>query len=834
MATLLQDLRYAVRTLRKSPLFVSVAVLSLALGIGANTAIFTLINQLILQYLPVRHPEELVLLTARGNHYGSNNGPNAISYAMYQDFRDKNQVFRGMFCRNGTTASVSFNGRTELAAIEFVSGNYFPVLGVGAAIGRVFSASDDLMQGGHPVAVLSYGYWKARFGGDRGVVGKKFVIDGYPLTIVGVSEAGFNGVEPGNSPQIRVPITMHDTMPPDRQFKELNDRRSRFVQVFGRLKPGMTREQAKAGLQPLFHQILQMEVQQEAFAKASTFTKQQFLSMWMDVLPGSKGRSQLRDQFSKPLLALMAIVALVLLIACSNLANLLIARASSRQKEIAVRLALGAGRWRLIRQLLTESLLLSFLGGAAGLAIAVLMDRALISFQPADVWTIAISPTPDASVLLFTVLVCIFTGMLFGLVPGLLATRPELAATLKDEAGSVAGGASAGLRKSLVVAQVALSLLLLVGAGLFLRSLNNLKELHPGFQTQNLIAVGVEPTLGRYKPDWTRQYYRQLTEHLAALPGVKSVALARVPVLVGWEWDNSVTIEGYTPKQGEDPDPHMQFCSPKFFETLKIPILMGRDFTPKDVLGAPKAAIVNEKFAKHYFGERNPLGRHIGFGMDPGTKTDMEIVGVVGDTKYENMREPVPYELYVPYEQQDWVDSMTVYVRTSAPPAGFFDTLRRAAREVDSSVPQYEMRTMDENVQNSLVTERLLATLSIVFGALATLLAAIGLYGVMAFMVARRTREIGIRMALGAGGGSVIWLVMQEVLLLASAGLAIGLAAALGLTRLVEAELFGVKPTDVITMILATVGIAAVVAIAGYLPARRATGIHPMRALRFE
>jgi predicted permease len=834
MGTLLQDLRYAVRTLRKSPLFVSVAVLSLALGIGANTAIFTLINQLILQYLPVRHPEELVLLTARGPHYGSNNGPNALSYSMYQDFRDKNTVFSGMFCRNGNTASVSFNGRTELAAIEFVSGNYFPVLGVGAALGRVFNAQDDLMQGGHPVMVLGYAYWKARFGGDRGIVGKKVIVDGYPLTVIGVSAAGFNGVEPGNSPQIRVPITMHDAMPPGRQFLELNDRRRRFVQVFGRLKPGVTQERAKAGLQPLFHQILQMEVQQPAFAKASEFSKQQFLRMWMDVLPGAKGRSQLRDQFSKPLLALMAIVGLVLLIACSNLANLLIARASSRQKEIAVRLALGAGRWRLIRQLLTESLLLSFLGGAAGLVLAVMMDRALISFQPADVWTISISATPDASVLVFTLLVCIITGLLFGLVPGLLATRPELAATLKDEAGSVAGGASAGLRKGLVVAQVALSLLLLVGAGLFLRSLNNLKELHPGLETHNVIAAGVEPTLGGYKTEWTRQYYRQLMEHLTALPGVTSAAVAVIPILVGWEWDNGVTIQGYTPKQGESPDPHMQFCSPRFFETLKIPILLGRDFTPKDVLGAPKVAIVNEKFAKRYFGDQNPLGRRLGFGIDPGTKTDMEIVGVAGNTKYESMRDEVPDELYVPYEQQDWVDSMTVYVRTSAPPLSLFDTLRRAVHEVDATVPMYEIRTMDENVQNSLVTERLLATLSVVFGMLATVLAAIGLYGVMAFMVARRTREIGIRMALGAGGGSVVWLVMREVLMLAAAGLGIGLIAALGLTRLVEAQLFGVKPTDILTMLLATAGIAAVVALAGYLPARRATGIDPMRALRFE
>src|SRR5437870_1449247 len=385
MGTLLQDLRYAVRTLRKSPLFVSVALLSLALGIGANTAIFTLINQLILQYLPVRNPEELVLLSARGNHYGSNSGPNAISYPMYQDFREKNQVFSGMFCRHGDMVSITFGGRTELAAAELVSGNYFPVLGVGAAAGRVFNASDDLFQGGHPLAVISYGYWRSRFAGDRGIIGKKIVVNGSPITIIGVSQQGFDGVEPGYSPQIRIPITMQDSLPPNQPYPQLSNRRRRFIQVFGRLKPGMTLERAKAGLQPLFHQILEREVQDAAFAKASPYSKQQFLKMWMDTLPGSKGHSQLRQQFSKPLLALMAIVALVLLIACSNLANLLIARASARQKEIAVRLALGAGRWRLIRQLLVESILLSFIGGAAGLALAVWMDRILIRFQPPDI-----------------------------------------------------------------------------------------------------------------------------------------------------------------------------------------------------------------------------------------------------------------------------------------------------------------------------------------------------------------------------------------------------------------------------------------------------------------
>jgi predicted permease len=834
MGTLLQDLHYAFRTLKKSPLFVSVAVLSLALGIGANTAIFTLINQLILQYLPVRHPEELVLLTARGQHYGSNSGANALSYPMYRDVRDKNEVFSGMFCRHGETMSAGYEGRTELAPIEMVSGNYFPVLGVGAALGRVFTATDDLMQGGHPVAVLSYGYWKSRFAGDRSVVGKKIDVDGYPMTIVGVSEQGFNGVEPGYAPEIRIPITMQDSLPPGQTFLQLNERRRRFVQVFGRLKPGMTLERARAGLQPLFHQMLEMEVRQEAFAKASPYMKQQFLRMWMDVLPGSKGRSQLREQFSKPLLALMAIVGLVLLIACSNLANLLIARASSRQKEIAVRLALGAGRWRLIRQLLVESILLSLAGGTAGLVLAAWMDRALISFQPPDIQGITLSTTPDAAVLLFTALVSLATGVVFGLAPGLLGTRPQVAATLKDEAGSVAGGASAELRKSLVVAQVALSLVLLIGAGLFLESLTNLRELRPGFDTHNLVTIAVEPTLNGYKPALARQYYRQLTERLEALPGVKSVAFAVIPLLIDDEWDNWVTMEGYTPKQGETPDPYMQFCSPRFFETLKIPLLLGRGFTINDGEGAPKVGIVNEKFAKRYFAGANPIGRHLGLGIDPGTKMDIEIVGVAGDTKYENMRKNVPYELYLPWVQQEFVLGMTAYVRTEAAPVSFFGGLRRAVREVDANVPMYEMRTLDQQVEFSLVTERLLATLSGVFGILATLLAAMGLYGVMAFMMARRTREIGIRMALGATGGSVVWLVMREVLWLAGTGLAIGGAAALVLTQLVEAELFGVRPTDVMTLILAALGIAAIAVLAGYLPARRATAIDPMRALRFE
>ncbi len=833
MATFWQDLRYGFRLLRKSPLFASVALLSLALGIGANAAIFTLINQLILQPLPVKHPEQLILLTARGRHYGSNTGSNAISYPMYQDFRGKNQVFSGMFCRYSATLSLNFEGRTELVAGEMVSGNYFPVLGVGAAVGRLFTASDDLIQGGHPLAVLSYRYWKTRFAGDRNVIGKKIVVNGSSLIIVGVSQPGFDGVEPGYSPQVRIPITMQDDLPRD-PFPQLNNRRRRFVQAFARLKPGMTLERAKAGLQPLFRQILQMEVQEPAFAKATDYSKQQFLKMWMDVLPASKGRSQLREQFSKPLLALMAIVALVLLIACSNLANLLIARASSRQKEIAVRLALGASRRRLVCQLLVESVLLSTIGGAAGLGLAVVMDQALVDLLPAGTIPLTISGAPDGSVLAFTLLVSLATGVIFGLVPALQATRPQLASTLKDQAGAVVGGTAVGLRKSLVVAQVALSLLLLIGAGLFIQSLKNLEELNPGFKTENLLTFAVEPTLNGYKAEWALEYYRQLIERLKGLPGVTSVALAVMPLLADDEWDNWVTVEGYSAKQGEIPDPHMQFTSPDFFETLKIPVVLGRAFTIKDGKTAPKVGIVNQKFVKRYFGNANPIGRHLGMGGDPGTKMDIEIVGVVGDTKYENMREEIPYEVYIPYLQTDFVNGMSAYVRTRGDPANLFSTVRQAVRNVEASVPMYDMRTLEQQVENSLVTERLLASLSTVFGILATMLAATGLYGVMAYMVARRTPEIGIRMALGAGRRSVMWLVMREVLLLATIGLAIGLISAWALTRLVAAQLFGIRPFDPLTMVLAAIGIASVAMLAGYLPARRAIRIDPMRALRFE
>ena len=566
MAAILRDFRYSVRSLRKSPVFLAVAVLSLALGIGANTAIFTLINQLILQPLPVHDPEQLVMLAGRGKHYGGNNGPDRLSYPMYQEIRDQNQVFSGMFCTYPSTVSASFQGGTELIGVDFVSGNYFPVLGIGAAVGRVFTASDDLIQGGHPLAVLSYGYWRARFGKDPGIVGKQIVVNGRSLTIIGVSPAGFDGVEPGRAPQIRIPMTMKDDLPRS-TFGRLNNDRFRWVEVFGRLKPGMTREKAQAGLQPLFHQILNREVTEKPFANASPFVKQEFLRMWMDVMPGSKGRSNLRRAYSKPLFALMGIVGLVLLIACSNLANLLIARASARQKEIAVRLALGRRTCGPDPPVAGGEPAAGSGGRGPGVGLAVTIDQALIDFLPSGHTPLSLSAKPDWTVLGFTFAVSLLAGAVFGLVPALQSTRPKLASTLKDQAGAVIRGGSAGLRKGLVVAQVSLSLLLLIGAGLFLQSLRNLKTLDPGFEVRNLLVFNVDPTMSRYDPAWTSDYYRRLGERLSSLPGVESHAYAVVPVLEGDEWDNWVTIEGYAAKQDERPDPHMQYCSPGFFRT---------------------------------------------------------------------------------------------------------------------------------------------------------------------------------------------------------------------------------------------------------------------------
>jgi predicted permease len=772
---------------------------------------------------------------------------------MYRDFKENNdlrgnkKVFTEMFCRFPFQVSLGYNGQTERVAAELVSGTYFPGLGVGAAIGRTFTSEEDRTPDGHPLAMLSYDYWKTRFAGDRSILGKNVAVNGHNYTIIGVAEQGFDGVELGYVTQVFIPVMMRAQVVPNSTQIEFMNRRMRWVNVFGRLKPGVSPEQAQASLQPFLHGILEMEVKEAAFKNASADVRERFLKNIIEMLPGSQGRSYLRPRLTKPLWVLMALTAGVLLIACANVASLLIARATSRQKEIAIRLAMGAGRFRIIRQLLIESLLLSAGGAVLGLALAIWTDRALLAFLPPDTTSLKLSTTPDLRILLFTGAVALLTGIIFGLVPALQGTKPDVAPTLKDTVGGiVGGGASVRFRKALVAGQVTLSLLLLVGAGLFIRSLRNLRDLGPGFAAENLVAFNVNLSLNGYDAQRAITFYRELTDRIDGIAGVRSVGLASQRILDDNRWDNWLTIEGYHPaKSSEVPDAYMNSIGPGYFATLGVPMLAGRDFTPKDTRYVqhgerpenmvPTVVLVNEKFAKQYFRSAgNAIGRHVGFGIDSTTKLDMEVVGVFKDIKYANLRDEIPIQMCTPYMASNFVGGMAVYVRTTMGADQFFGAVRGKVRELDGNLPLYAMRTVEEQISKSLLVERLVASLSMVFGFLATLLAIIGLYGVMSFTVARRTREIGIRMALGAFQKHVIWMVMREVLALVSIGIAAGLAGAIGLTRLVQAQLYGVTAHDPLTLALAALALAGVACAAGYLPALRASRIDAMQALRYE
>jgi predicted permease len=829
MQALWRDIRHTARALRKAPGFTAVVVLTLALGIGANTAIFSLMDQVLLRSLPVKEPSRLVLLDGPGAFRGRTMNAQTFSYPMYTDFRDRTQVFSGLLARYPTRMTLAWHGQSENVDGDLVSGNYFDVLGVRPAIGRVFNASDDRVPGAHPIVVISYGYWQRRFGGDPAILNQSVTVNGHPMTIVGVTGPGFSGVKVGTSSDVMVPLMMKPQMTPT--WNDLDNRRSRWLTVIGRLAPGVSLEQASSQMNVIYRQINEQEITE--IKDVSPSFRQRFTTKHLDLLPGGRGLSDLRAQFSTPLTVLMGMVGVVLLIASANVANLMLARTAARRKEIVLRLALGAGHARIIRQQLVESGLLAFGGAALGLVLAWWTGSALLAALPGDPVTRTLSSAPDARVLLFTLGLALFTALLFGLAPSVQAARSVVNATLKEEGGSVAGGGrQARVRRGLVILQVAMSMLLLAGAGLFARSLYNLTAVNPGFQVERLLTFSLDPTLSGYSQDRATALFQQLQEELGAVPGVKLASMSEIGMLSGNDWSMTVKVDGYQAKEDENMNPSVDGVAPRFFATMGIPLVAGREFSDSDAAGAPRVAIVNETMAKYYYGDTNPIGRRIGFGRDKAT--DIEIVGVVSDVRSQQLRDKAPRFMYIPYRQDDSVTGLTFFVRAAGDPSAAAIGIRQAVRRLDSNLPIADMKTMDAQVAESLFVERMVAMLSVAFGALATLLAAVGLYGVMAYAVARRTREIGIRMALGAERGRVLRMVLGEVAMMAVAGVGVGLVAAVYLTRKVQAQLFGLSPSDPLTLGTTVVFLLAVALFAGFGPARRATTIDPNLALRRE
>ena len=830
---LVQDLRYGVRTLAKSPAFFMVAVGTLALGIGANTAMFSLLDQVVLRLLPVSHPEQLVIVRETGNHYGNSYGANTISWPMFEDLRDNNQVFSGMFCRFPATVTIGYGDRAAQIPAELVSGAYFPILGVGAALGRTIAPDDDAVPDSRPVVVLSYNFWRSYFDGDRTIVGRTIALNSHAMTVIGVTQPGFDGVELGAPAKVFVPIMMKTEMTPHSDGLKDRRRRLSWVTAYGRLKPGVSLEQAQLSLQPLMHSILEMEVQQPEFTRSTTPPdREPFLRNRVDLLPGSE--NGLREYMRKPLWLLVALTGAVLLLACANLASLLLARASARVREFAVRLAIGAGRARIVRQLLVESLLLAGTGATLGLALAFVVDRILLRiYLPADAAAeFVVSPIPDGRVLAFVVGVMLLTSLVFGLLPAVRGSRTELTLSLKERSGATsAGGIS--LRRMLVGIQMAMSVLLLFGAGLFVRTLRNLESLGPGFPTDHLLTFRIDPSLNGYSDEETKSFYERLNVNLQTMPGVTSVGFSAMPLLKGYAWQNAVLGKDFEGAPIEQ-QPVLSNVGPDYFATLGIPIVAGRAFTAQDV-GPSKYAVINESFARQYFPGRNPIGQRFGLvdDMEP-VSPDIEVIGVIPDKKYRDLRETPPAQAYFPYFQDAHFRFMNIYLRTQADPRQIENELRERMRQFDSHVPLVGLQTMNEQIGFSLRTERLVASLSAVFGGLATLLAVIGLYGVMAYTLMRRTREIGIRMAIGAMRIDVIAMVMREVFILIGAGLAAGFLLALALANLVRSQLFGLNPRDPLTFVGSAIVLTVAAGLAGFIPALRASSLEATTALRHE
>ena len=829
------NLKLAIRTLFKTPFVTAVAVLSLALGIGANAAIFSLFNQMLLRPLPVPQPGRLVNLAGSFPNPGSQSCSNAgdceivFSYPMFRDLEKGQKVFTGIAAHRGFGANLAFRKQTLNAEAMYVSGSYFPVLELQPAVGRLLSPSDDQTIGAHPVAVLGYSYWETKLASDRSVIGQPIVINGQSFTIVGVAPQGFDGTTLGTKPQIYVPISMRAALEPG--FNSYERRTSYWIYLFARLKPGVSMAQAKVGIDRVYKPIIQ-DVETKLQQGLSAKTLERFRAKSVGVSEGARGQSSLHRRVKTPLMLLIGITAIVLIIACANIANLLLVRAAGRSMEMAVRLSLGASRRQLLTQLLTESLMLALLGGIVSILVARWTLSGLAALLPPDALG-TVRFVVDPTVVAFAAALSILTGLLFGLYPALHSTRPDLVTTLRANSGKHSGTrAATQFRSSLVMVQIALSMALLIGAGLFVRSLVNVSRVSLGLNIENVVTFSISPERNGYTREQSRQFFQRAEESLRAIPGVNGVTETLVGLLAGNSWGSDVEVDGW--KSGPDIDSNSRFnaVSPGYFKTLGVPVLSGREFTSSDRLGTPKVAIVNESFAKKFKLGRDVVGKHMAYS---GAKiNDVEIVGLVKDAKYNDVKDVVPPVFFFAWMQDSTVGSLNYYVRTSLDPRQAMRTIPATIARLDPNLPVEDLKTLPQQVRESVYLDRMISTLSAAFAALATLLAAVGLYGVLAYTVAQRTREIGVRMALGADARRVRSMVLRQVGRMTLIGGVIGIGGALALEKTARSLLYGLEGHDPWVVVASAVVLALVALGAGYLPARRASKIHPMQALRYE
>jgi len=829
IAQTLQDVKYTLRSLAKQPGFAAVVVLTIALGIGATAAIFSLTDKVLLQTLPVAKPENLVLITTYDPKEGlDRDGDNTWSYPMYQDLRDRNSVFSGVIARGGAQMNVSYGDQNARVSGEFVSGNFFETLGVKPWAGRLFTQNDDTTPGGHPVAVLSYPFWESRFNKDDALIGKTILINEVPVTVLGVTPPGFYGLSLSDNPDVRVPLMMTPVFSP-RPPTRLQSRRHQWLSLMGRIKEGVSPTQAQASVEVLYRQLREME-SQSLPATANEFDRQQFFARRIATLPGAQGLRELQREMRTSLWLLFGATVVILLILCANLANLMLARTTVRSNEISVRLALGAGRVRLLRQWLTEGIVLSLMGGAAGVFVALWIRVGLMAFIPKDVRA-NFDGTFSWRLYGFILLVSILVGIAFSLAPAIQAARQIVNPSFGSESRSfTSAGRLFSLRSGLILAQVSLSLPLLVSAALLIRTLQNLRAFDTGFEKSNVLLASINPSLSGYSPEKSHIFYDELLRRTRSLPGVTAASLASdSPISGGWD-RMGLVIEGYTPKQGERTSTDVTWVSTDYFKSLGIPVLLGRDFSEEDRVGSPKVALVNEKMARHFFGTTDVIGKRIGTEKIP----DITIVGVVKDVTYVNLRENLRRHFYLPNGQEERLANLTLHVKTAGDSQPIGVALRNEVKSLDPHLPLYDVKTLADEIDQSLIQERMVTWLTSAFGLVATLLTALGLYGVLTFSVARRTREIGIRVALGAQRRDVMRLIVSQGLLIVVVGIVFGLVASYGLSKVIATLLFGVSPTNASTLIVVTVGLFVISFVACYLPARRATKVNPLVALRYE